>query len=431
MSVVKSFEEVKTRAQFEVRLQLIRGVYQYIPDFSADKSYFSFETVLPVDSDQTTIFPFTLKWREGNYLFTTKPTKTKLSKLLEAGYEKIFIFETGTPRQYEPVKGNKVIFVSLNTLDFDKNIDLRDLIDEAPSLKIKDEDESQPLFKYKKFLDEVDIGGQTLKVINKNTKNAIDNDELFFCQASKLNDPFEGLLFGDGYVTEVVMSYCLLYNAKHQRGKKVKDVLLDTQLWYSLNQLPSPKNPTEAKNNFLKYLNEKNLPIYSELGISLGNFSEPRILSLANDCLNVLMWAHYGDSQTGVCLQYSEANLIHSAQSYPNDPSIIFFAGKVHYSKQRPSEMDFYLYSLCFGEQTATLLYELEVLFTKYVSWQYEQEYRMVAFTNLVGKLVLSCPVDCFYLGCRGNQNDIHKLAHPEKYRDKIKISQTGYDLYI
>ena len=66
MSVVKSFEEVKTRAQFEVRLQLIRGVYQYIPDFSADVSYFSFETVLPVDSDQTTIFPFTLKWREEN-----------------------------------------------------------------------------------------------------------------------------------------------------------------------------------------------------------------------------------------------------------------------------------------------------------------------------------------------------------------------------
>ena len=431
MSVVKSFEEVKTRAQFEVRLQLIRGVYQYIPDFSADKSYFSFEMVLPVDSDQTTIFPFTLKWREGNYLFTTKPTKTKLSKLLEAGYEKIFIFETGTPRQYEPVRGNKVIFVSLNTLDFDKNIDLRDLIEDAPSLKIKDEDESQPLFKYKKFLDEVDIGGQTLRVINKNTKNAIDNDELFFCQASKLNDPFEGLLFGDGYVTEVVMSYCLLYNASHKRMKKVKDVLLDTQLWYSSNYVPAPQEPEEAMANFSKYLKDRNLPTYESLGSSLGHFSEPRILSLTEDHLNVLMWAHYGDSQTGVCLQYSEASLIKSVQSYQQEPSAIFFAGKVHYSKQRPSEMDFYLYSLCFGEEIAIVLYELEVLFTKYISWQYEREYRMVLFSNLPSGTKLSCPIDWFYLGCRGDERLVYGLSHPDKYEDKVKISQTGYDLYI
>ena len=429
MSVVKSFEEVKTRAQFEVRLQLIRGVYQYIQDFPADGSYLSSEMVLPVDPDQTTIFPFTLKWREENYLFTTKPTKTKLNQLLEAGHKRIFIFETTASEPFIIQQENRLIYVSLSDLGIEEIAEPIDFIDEVPNIEAGDE--SNELFKYKKFADERVVNGKTAKDLNQYTKDAIDNDELFFSQASKLNDPFEGLLFGDGYVTEVVMSYCLLYNASHKRMKKVKDVLLDTQLWYSSNHIPAPQEPEEAMANFSRYLKDRNLPTYESLGSSLGHFSEPRILSLTEDHLNVLMWAHYGDSQTGVCLQYSEANLIQSARSYPQEPSAIFFAGKVHYSKQRPSEMDFYLYSLCFGEEIAIVLYELEVLFTKYISWQYEREYRMVLFSNLPSGTKLSCPIDWFYLGCRGDERLVYGLSHPDKYEDKVKISQTGYDLYI
>lgn len=429
MSVVKSFEEVKTRAQFEVRLQLIRGVYQYIQDFPADGSYLSSETILPVDPDQTTIFPFTLKGREGNYLFTTRPTRTKLNKLLEAAHKRIFIFETTASEPFILQQENRLVYVSLSDLGIEEIAEPKDFIDEVPSIETGDE--SNELFKYKKFADERVVEGRTFKDLNQYTKDAIDNDELFFSQASKLNDPFEGLLFGDGYVTEVVMSYCLLYNASHKRMKKVKDVLLDTQLWYSSNHVPAPPEPEEAMANFSRYLKDRNLPTYESLGSSLGHFSEPRILSLTEDHLNVLMWAHYGDSQTGVCLQYSEANLIQSARSYPQEPSAIFFVGKVHYSKQRPSEMDFYLYSLCFGEEIAIVLYELEVLFTKYISWQYEREYRMVLFSNLPSGTKLSCPIDWFYLGCRGDERLVYGLSHPDKYEDKVKISQTGYDLYI
>jgi len=82
-----------------------------------------------------------------------------------------------------------------------------------------------------------------------------------------------------------------------------------------------------------------------------------RVYCLCPDVNNVLMWAHYGASHTGICLEFNVAN------------ETICSAQEVKYFKQFPMTPQ---YSKDEDENSLPLLSKGDV-------WQYEHEYRLIA----------------------------------------------------
>jgi hypothetical protein len=82
-----------------------------------------------------------------------------------------------------------------------------------------------------------------------------------------------------------------------------------------------------------------------------------RIYCLTTEPTNLLMWSHYADNHTGICLEYRCQNVVFGE------------ALKVSYFKEYPS------FSLVDKNNDAAL----QLLLSKSKVWEYENEYRLIA----------------------------------------------------
>lgn len=117
---------------------------------------------------------------------------------------------------------------------------------------------------------------------------------------------------------------------------------------------------------------------------------------------DILMWSHYSHNHTGFCLEFSTTifpfNLIQKVNYEKN--ALVINLNK-HFISGTPDEQ----------------LYEL--LLTKYISWEYEEEWRLLhKDLDMVKEYELE-GLESIYIGCNAKQEDISLIKEIVKSKEK------------
>lgn len=121
-----------------------------------------------------------------------------------------------------------------------------------------------------------------------------------------------------------------------------------------------------------------------------------KVLCLTPNYSNILMWSYYGNNHKGYCLGYNKDLILNElAKNYTG----ICFIGKVSYKHKRP----LYRITKSLGKMDEILFY-INCLFTKYVEWSHEEEYRMVIIDSDENKnkdyFTIYTTIQKVYVGC-------------------------------
>jgi len=203
------------------------------------------------------------------------------------------------------------------------------------------------------------------RTLNENELHAINDDYIWLSGPTSFNDPFDCQLFVECYKREA--ESLPLYLAKNQSGED--SILARYYRGYYDNVV--------RKNN-------------TDCGIAC--FSE------VND--GILLWAHYGDSHRGICLEYS----------FPEDTEGLFsLARPVNYCDDYP-DMHFSDY-LDQGIER-TMAYLRKISLTKNSIWAYEKEWRII-IPGQTGKANFhEGYLSSVYVGCNADREQIEKLLN-------------------
>jgi hypothetical protein len=195
--------------------------------------------------------------------------------------------------------------------------------------------------------------------INKHFFENLSNNQLFFRDLAEFNDPFDckTTLCRKGTKEEWIAYYVANRWEKERIEKKIEDDL---------------KNGKSVKQG------EK---IVSYLDADSGILPRVCCLSTRND--SILMWSHYANYHTGVCLCFKPTkNLCADPGSGEINDIYRLTLGtelaelmEVKYKDECPGEVNILnLDRIEVGKQV------WECFLTKYCEWKYENEYRMLLF---------------------------------------------------
>lgn len=134
-----------------------------------------------------------------------------------------------------------------------------------------------------------------------------------------------------------------------------------------------------------------------------------RVVSLATDCKNRLMWSHYADAHKGFCIEY-DFNVINNDNDYA-------FILPVIYSNIRPKFpwrviMDENVQNTPFADIMIALL-------TKDEAWSYEREWRVLIPVTLSKSEIVSPPITGIYLGALCNEENRIRIS---KIANKLEV---------
>ncbi|MBU3821313.1 DUF2971 domain-containing protein [Flavobacteriaceae bacterium XHP0103] len=163
------------------------------------------------------------------------------------------------------------------------------------------------------------------KEVFKRDLFALEHNYFWGSSIEKLNDPCEGLVTSDGFLKQS-NSLELFF------GKKVKDDFIN-----------------------LKTALEDVIAVNKKIGV----------YSLSKNYTDELLWAHYGDSHQGYCIEYDLQNL---ELGYRNK----IYSFPVKYSN-KPPDIDFRDIN-----SSNTKIIE-KIIGFKSKRWEYEQEYRIIS----------------------------------------------------
>lgn len=151
----------------------------------------------------------------------------------------------------------------------------------------------------------------------------------------------------------------------------------------------------------------------SEATVNVVRKSKYRIYCLSPNPENLLMWSHYANSHTGICIEYDLKK------------SMLFTALKCRYKTNYPSLKTY-------SENTRDLLAPLLI---KSDVWSYEEEYRLILSSEIDEPLLsghqfdpnglLTLPkgaISSIIVGCDGPYEKIRKLVL--KYAPEIKVKR-------
>jgi hypothetical protein len=187
------------------------------------------------------------------------------------------------------------------------------------------------------------------------------NNVLFFQKPVEFNDPFDS-------------TYCIVPCPVKDFEKGVRKAISDRY-----PEFPSAEVDKKVLEVCAARKPEEVLTQYKRLKDDL--FKRLGILCLAPNNTDILMWSHYADGHSGICLEIDFANCYkYLAAQHP-----IILVGAVGYSDDFPSEN---LMSSYLSEDKNDALAEIQnVLFTKSTHWSYEREVRIICL-DLGGKAV-------------------------------------------
>lgn len=209
--------------------------------------------------------------------------------------------------------------------------------------------------------------------------DVLTNKSIRFTQAAEFNDPFEvaphvaALLPADQTesflrsqvdaqqtVNEVLAEKIDKLPARFRSAARKhlrKTISLDKVIAEAKTMLPAIA--TAYKPTFAAYFQERS-------GERIG------ILSLSEKCIDLLMWAHYGDHHRGFVIEFDCTNEFFTRAHARGAMGQIM---KVLYSKQRPAIIAF---DPSVGREVYLQRLIRDLLLTKGIDWSYENEWRMI-----------------------------------------------------
>lgn len=201
------------------------------------------------------------------------------------------------------------------------------------------------LYRYRKF--------------NDNTLKEILNGELYFSLPIELNDPFD----------------CMPIVECEGTVEEYRELYKDIQKKYHYNNLSDEEIDKRVQEEFdeSKIINKKVLSDFINQSI-LQSRNQVYVCCFSENNNNTLMYTHYSDNHTGVCLEYSLKAL--STQFEIID--------QLNYEIERP------IIRFIDGFKMGEKEYSKRFLLTKSKPWEYEKEHRIIAFPVLTdeGKLL-------------------------------------------
>jgi hypothetical protein len=159
-------------------------------------------------------------------------------------------------------------------------------------------------------------------------------------------------------------------------------------------------------------VNDFNNRIFSLIDNKFG------IASLTSSFNNPLMWSHYASSHRGICIEYDFKDyFVNNIDSKP-------FLNEITYSNSRITLDASILDRIDLkniekhGKFDIVELF-LEGLFTKYIAWEYEQEWRSIIPIKSDGNRELEISnISAIYLGNKMEDNVAKEIIHILKDRD-------------
>lgn len=210
-------------------------------------------------------------------------------------------------------------------------------------------------------------------------------------------------------ITEIAESYHNENGDSHEVNRALFEDLID--LIYQKEPLPDKK-----KELVIDYC----IKMSSQVCNLKNNF---RILCLARDPHDILMWGYYGDSGKGICCGHRAQDINNGILAKYNN---ICVYGDIYYplTDKRPK---FHVKSVDIADDIMSFI--IECTFTKYHNWQHEKEFRYVLMGEDFGSdyITIDSKTECIYLGCKNNEVPFYKLMtmtpspyrlrmHPQKY---------------
>ena len=194
--------------------------------------------------------------------------------------------------------------------------------------------------------------------------DVIKNQMIRFSQPSAFNDPFE---FKPALSTVV----------SRDEFRDVFESELDEQIEIERQALPVELR-NMISNDMLKVLVREQFLLHEDRiaanfikgtnqvsGVITAKYNElVGVLCLTENCDNLLMWSHYGESHAGFCLGFDTSAKFFNRKRSENDD--LYHLRKVKYLSNRPNK-------------TISTLNGIDVYLSKSDIWSYEQEWRMAA----------------------------------------------------
>jgi len=103
-----------------------------------------------------------------------------------------------------------------------------------------------------------------------------------------------------------------------------------------------------------------------------------KIFSTSKTQCDIPMWAYYGDSHKGVCLEYDLNSVINAVKMKFTK----FICSDVIYINKRFTEIELNLYRKHLGDKEGTSFFYLLLSLTKSKMWQNEREFRIIGFNK-------------------------------------------------
>jgi hypothetical protein len=175
-------------------------------------------------------------------------------------------------------------------------------------------------------------------------EDVVANNRIWMSDTSNFNDPwdcrpcFDATQLGDPVYYERQVQW--LYQAARRRTPNIPEVIHKARA----DQLRSDRSMLEAVIDQMSQIADEIRKRY-------------RIFCLTTKPSNTLMWSHYAENHTGICLEFGCDNTVFSG------------AFKVSYAEAYP------LFDLADGDDERVL----SPLITKSRDWAYEDEYRLIA----------------------------------------------------
>jgi hypothetical protein len=191
----------------------------------------------------------------------------------------------------------------------------------------------------------------------RSTENIFTEQRLWFGKAVDFNDPFDSqLVYETENTLEDITDFIFMKTPGiyYEEGEEL--ALLEAE------KTSLAKEMFQNKEKWHEYINKFLKDEFDSIGICA--FSEKYD--------NLLMWSHYSNSHTGLCLKFD----------LTLDPSFFYEPKKIIYNQNYP------IANLAKGfyERVASQNFDLiDFLLTKSIDWEYEKEWRVFKYDNQIG----------------------------------------------
>lgn len=190
------------------------------------------------------------------------------------------------------------------------------------------------------------------RVIDKNTKNLIQNNEFCFSSPVNYNDPFDSAFWIHIEGTKEEWEWFTGVS-----GNELQDILKFGLKKTRRNTYVPPDKCDKLSKDY-----------------PLQHTFLPQTLCLSRKNDSILMWAHYASNHQGICLSFKADYFEENLGFYFDSEFLPLY--KVKYTRKLPGPMN--LITMGMSENT------INFFITKYSDWKYEEEWRLLLFPQNV-----------------------------------------------